>query len=107
MGGYHLLQINPNEQRWPNRGNSHSHEFHSHYQSSQIFGNIAKFPKKWEFPFPRISFPLPKFPNFWEYCKIPKKISIPIPTNFIPITKVPKFLGILQNSQKNFHSHSH
>ena len=33
-----------NNQRWPNRGNSHSHEFHSHSK------------------------------NFWEYCKIPENI---------------------------------
>ena len=42
---------------------------------------VPEMAKPWEFPFPRISFPFPEFPNFWEYCKIPKKISIPIPTH--------------------------
>ena len=51
-------------QRWPNRGNSHSHGFHSHSQNSQIFGNIAKFPKKFPFPFPLIPMGILPFP--WD-----------------------------------------
>ena len=34
-------------------------------------------------------------------------VGIPIPTDYIPIPRIPKYLGKLQNSQKNLHSHSH
>ena len=75
-------------QRWPNRGNSHFHGLHSHSQNSQLFGNIAKFPNKFPFPFPLIPMGILPFP--WD-SQIPKNSQLSkknLMINFSPVIKL-------------------
>ena len=57
--------------------------------------------QSWEFPFPRIWFPFPEFPNIWEFPNIGWKKVIPIPAHSHGNMGIPGEFPNPKKSEKN------